>query len=202
MLPPCIEKAVEAKDVDAFEEILSYIKSYATDEETNAILWSIGYYNLENYNRKKATLQVQLMATPHFPCTPFEKPRHLSQYCTPKDERACPLRDGREKLNRLVKEVSLKFYEDRPLLRFTVKLKDGATFTADKVHYTSSADEDLWLSLAGRFIEWYSNTHHGYEFPDAIPLPTEAVAKFFIEKIIGGVAGGNNSSALRALDDV
>lgn len=183
IVPPCIKKAVSAKDEDAVDEIFSYLHSYADDATRDAVLWSIGYYDLANYQQRKLTAEAQIRSAPFFICSPFEKPEHLSKYCTPDDEATCPLRDPAKKLELLVYAVYFYHEAGRPFATLEVHLRDGTVFRRVNGSYGLNNSWPFWEVSAERFLDWYSKTHRG-RYPDVIPLDVDEVAQFLMSKAV------------------
>lgn len=188
LLPPCIKKAVAARDDTVLEEIFEYLHTYADDNTKDAVLWSMGYYNIYEYNRRKLTADAQIRSAQHFPCTPFEKPEGLSKYCNEEDEKSCPLKDPVVKLSLLVSNIIATPSPDLPLLNITIKLKDDTEFRLKNIHYSTTDLSGMWVTVAEQFLVWYSKTHYGYSMPDAIPLSVEEVAAFFMNRAMREVA--------------
>ena len=177
-LPPCIKKAVVARDKDALDEVFSYLKSFADEKTRDAVLWSIGYYDLSNYQQRKLTAEAQIKSAPFFVCTPLEKPEHLSKYCTPEDEKTCPLRDPVRKFRALVEEVTLEYFPVRSAANLTIRLRDGTAFVRRNAVYHPVNDTAFWDYSLDRFLDWYSDTH-GRKFPDFV-VPKKAELKGII----------------------
>ncbi len=181
-LPPCIRKAVAARDKDALDEVFSFLRSFADDETREAVLWSIGYYDLGNYRHRKLTAEAQIRGAPFFVCTPLEKPEHLKKYCTPEDEATCPLRDPVKKFSVLIESVYLEYRPRYATANFEVRLRDGTAFTRRNAHYHPFNDATFWEFTVQRFMEWYEKTHHG-EFADVVYPDAPDLKRIFMDKL-------------------
>lgn len=188
-LPPCIKKAVSARDREALDEIFSYLHSFADDETKEAVLWSIGYYDFANYGQRKLTAEAQVKSAPFFVCTPLEKPAHLKKYCTPEDEKACPLCDPVRKFEVLIESVYLEYRPYYSVANFEVRLRDGTVFTRKNAHYHPFNDSVFWEFTVQRFMEWYERTHHG-EFADVVYPDAKDLKRIFMEKLTVVVRDG------------
>lgn len=173
ILPPCVKKAAASRDTEALDDIFSYLRSYADAETKEAVLWSIGYYDLINYNQRKLTANAQINSAPFFVCTPLEKPAHLAKYCTPEDEAKCPLKDPLTKFDMLIESVYLTYSVQDSVATLEINLRDGTKFVRKNAVYHPFNDAPFWDFSINKFLEWYIETH-GREFPDYIvPKPGE-----------------------------
>lgn len=191
-LPPCVKKAISVRDKEVLDEVFSFLRSYADDEAREAVLWGIGYYDLSNYQQRKLTAEAQINSAPFFICSIIEKPEHLSKYCTPEDEKTCPLRDDLTKLDMLIESVYLYHEEGRSYATLEVDLKDGTTFRRVNGTYGLLNPAPFWEVSAERFIEWYMATHRG-KYPDVVRVETEDVVKLLKRRVVRMEVGQNAS---------
>lgn len=180
-VPPCIKKAVSARDKNALDEVFSFLRGFGDDETKNAILWSIGYYDFSNYNERRLTAEHQIKTAPFFVCTPIEKPL-LGKYCSQGDEKKCPLRDPVTKFNLLIQEVRLEFYPKQSVANIEIKLRDGTVFARKNVIYHPINDSPFWEQTLAKFINWYMETHQG-KFYDIVVPGIDELKKIIFAKL-------------------
>jgi len=176
-LPPCIKKAVSARDEEALDDIFSYLKTYASDEEREAVLWSVGYYNLSNYQQKKMAARNRINVAGHFICRPDRKPPCLAKYCTAEDENACPLRNPKVRLRMLIDYVMI-VPGDFPLsAHVIIALRDGSVFTIRNKTFLPTNTWPTFKNIAYRFSKWFSETHKIGDVVDFIGLTEDELAE-------------------------
>jgi hypothetical protein len=142
-IPPCIRRAVEKHDLDAVDEIFSFLRTYGK-ENADAILWSIGYYTLDTYKSRKMVVEGLISNAPLFKC-PYEPPEVLSKYCTPE---LCFIRNPREHIKRLIKEVKFEDGAFRNTVTITVTLSTGHRVVLRNHVYFPWNTEPLWINVA------------------------------------------------------
>jgi len=185
-LPPCVKAASLARDADALDEIFAYLNTYATREERDAVLWTIGYYDLTNYNQRKLTAEAQISSAGHFPCTPFEKPKHLSKYCQ-RDK--CPLKDPATRVRMMIKSIRLEPSELPLAANMVVELRNGKVFVLENQTFIATDAHTFFQMAARRFIDWFSRTHKGYQYPDILGISEEALATIFEDVVYSPIEG-------------
>ena len=169
-LPPCIRRAVESKDEDAFEEILAYFKTYGT-EHLDAVMWSLGKYTIDTYSTRRLTILSQVQSAGHFPCTPVEKPPMLSKYCTPEDAMQCPLVNPTTRVKMMVEQVLVEPGDYSMSATAIIKLKDGNTFVDENITFYPNAPILFFTVVARDFKRWYSVVYKGTNYPDLSRCP-------------------------------
>lgn len=180
ILPPCIQKAAKARDHEALDEIFEYFNTYGT-EGLEPVLWSIGYLDFNNYNSKKLSAMSQISSASHFPCTVFEKPEHLSKYCSEADMSNCPLRNPVTKARMLIKEVSIVPGEYPLTATIKITLHNGREFIIENMTYLPTNTYDFYAAVARQFKTWYSELHKGYKFPDILTISDDDFVELLME---------------------
>ena len=196
ILPPCVKKAAAARDSEAYDEIFSYLRCFADHETREAVLWSIGYYDLSNYQHRKLTAEAQIRSAPIFVCTPLEKPEHLAKYCTTEDEAECPLRDPLTKFEMLIESVYLKPDYRWRVATLEVHLRDGTVFRRVNGVYTPPRDAPFWRRSAEMFAIWYEDTHRG-KYPDFVYPDVDELAAFLMKKAVVVGVEDNDATTVR-----
>jgi len=181
-IPPCIKAAVAARDIDALDEIFSYFHTYGT-KNMEPVLWSIGYFTFDNYNNKKLTAKTLIRSSSNFLCTILEKPAYLSKYCPG----SCPLRTNPKlRLIMMIKSIEISRGDYTASATLTIRLNDGSTFVARNMAFYPTDTTPFFKTVARRFQQWYSKTHHGKEFPDVLPIKDEELADLLRQLVYGG----------------
>lgn len=198
-IPPCVRKAVIARDQDALDEIFSYLRSFGDDKDVDSLLWSVGYYDFANYQQKRLTAKAQIRSAPFFICSIVEKPQHLSKYCTKEDEANCPLKDGVTKFDMLIKDVFLYHEPGRPYATLEVVLKDGTVFRRINGTYGLLDASSFWEATTERFINWYMETHKG-KYPDVFIVDKDAVKKLLYRRAHRLEVGWDGSTTMHKID--
>jgi len=188
-VPPCIDKAVKARDTEAMDEIFSYLKTFADNETREAVLWAIGYYTLDNYQQKKITAENRMRVAETFMCSADRKPTVLGKYCTEEDMAKCPLRDPRQKLRAMIAEVLITPGQFPMSSDVIIKLKNGAKFVIYNKTFVPTNTWPAFKNIAQRFIGWMLQTHGSGLGISPTEITVEDVAELLRDLYVQSITG-------------
>jgi len=177
-IPPCLKRALKANpDMEPqalLEDILALHHTFG-EEGLEPVLWSIGYFTLDNYESKKNTaVGMMKTASPAF-CFD-EPPENLKEFC----EENCPLKSPEIWLDNAIKQVYILPGTIPTSAVLVVEFKGGEIFKSEERMYLPFDATPFFESAAYEFLEWFKAN-----FGKELPLSAPEIARLLVRRVWG-----------------